>query len=197
AFAPYATDLDRQVSRARNDGHEVLLQLPMEPFDYPDNDPGPHTLRTGSDIADNTDRLHWVMSRFSGYTGVINFMGAKFTAQDSVLRPVLKDIADRGLLMLDDGSSNRSLVGEVAGGVKLPAARADTIIDLMGRPDAIDRELAKLETLARDKGVAIGVASAVPLSVERIARWARTLESKGIVLAPASHAIQARRSAGQ
>ena len=34
---------DRGGARA-SDGHEVMLQVPMEPFDYPDNDPGPHTL---------------------------------------------------------------------------------------------------------------------------------------------------------
>ena len=32
------------VARAREAGHEVLLEVPMEPFDYPDNDPGPQTL---------------------------------------------------------------------------------------------------------------------------------------------------------
>jgi uncharacterized protein len=40
AFAPYGTDVERQVAKAREDGHEVLLHTPMEPFDYPDNDPG-------------------------------------------------------------------------------------------------------------------------------------------------------------
>lgn len=195
AFAPYASDLDRQVGRARNDGHEVLLQMPMEPFDYPENDPGPHTLRTGGEPADNIDRLHWIMSRFSGYTGVVNFMGAKFTAQEQALRPVLKDMADRGLVMLDDGSSNRSMIGDVAAALKLPAARADVNLDALARPDAIDRELAKLETVAREKGIAIGTASAIPLTVDRISRWAKTLNDRGIVLVPAAYAIQARRTA--
>lgn len=196
AFAPYATDLERQVSRARGDGHEVLLQMPMEPFDYPENDPGPHTLRSNADAADNIDRLHWVMSRFSGYTGIVNFMGAKFTAQDNALRPVLKDISDRGLVMLDDGSSNRSMIADIAPSLKLPAARADAIIDLLARPDAIDKELARLEAVAREKGVAIGTANAIPVTVERIARWAKTLGDRGITLVPATHAIMARRGSG-
>lgn len=196
AFAPYATDLERQVTRARNDGHEVMLQMPMEPFDYPENDPGPHTLRSNADAADNIDRLHWVMSRFSGYTGIVNFMGAKFTAQDNALRPVLKDIADRGLIMLDDGSSNRSVITDTASSLKLPAARADAIIDLLARPDAIDKELARLETVAREKGVAIGTANAIPLTVDRITRWSKTLSDRGITLVPATHAIMARRGSG-
>ena len=57
------------VARARGEGHEVLLQVPMEPFDYPDNDPGPQTLLTSLDAGQNIDRLHWLMSRFQGYVG--------------------------------------------------------------------------------------------------------------------------------
>jgi uncharacterized protein len=46
AFPPYGTDLDRWTARARGEGHEILLQVPMEPFDFPENDPGPQTLLT-------------------------------------------------------------------------------------------------------------------------------------------------------
>src|SRR5262249_23135912 len=72
AFAPYGSDLTRWVARARSEGHEVLLQVPMEPFDYPDNDPGPQTLLTTLSPAQNVDRLHWFMSRFQGYVGISN-----------------------------------------------------------------------------------------------------------------------------
>jgi len=193
AFAPYASDAERQVGKARADGHEVLVQVPMEPFDYPENDPGPHTLRTAEGEADNIDRLHWVLSRFPGYVGVTNVMGAKFSANAGALRPVLKEVADRGLLFLDDGSSNRSLVGELAAPARLDAARADVAIDASLRGEAIEAALARLEALARERGVAIGTASALPLSVERVARWAKGLEAKGILLVPVSAAVASAR----
>ena len=82
AFSPYGTDVDRLVDQcARADGHEVLLQAPMEPFDYPDNDPGPQTLLTSLSPDQNLDRLYWLMSRFQGYVGVANYMGARFTSE--------------------------------------------------------------------------------------------------------------------
>lgn len=193
AFAPYSGDLDRQLQRARDGGHELFLQAPMEPFDYPENDPGPHTLRVGASDADNLDKLQWVMSRIQGYVGVVNFMGAKFTAQETALKPMLKEIADRGLLLLDDGSSNRSRMVESAAALKAPAGRADSVIDGVLRGEAIDRELTRLEQIARDKGVAIGAASALPITIDRIARWAKGLEAKGIVLVPVSNAIAAPR----
>jgi uncharacterized protein len=191
AFAPYGVDIEKQVQRARGDGHEVLVQVPMEPFDYPDNDPGPHTLRTNEQVADNLERLRWVMSRFSGHIGIMPYMGAKFTADSKALQPVLKEVAERGLIFLDDGSSARSLVLDLAGRANLEAGRADLLLDGQPRAEAIDRELERLERLARDKGVALGTVSAMPLSVERLARWARGLEARGIALVPASAALAA------
>jgi uncharacterized protein len=195
AFAPYGSELDRHVGRARDDGHEVMLQVPMEPFDYPDNDPGPHTLTARGKTEDNIDKLHWAMGRFTGYTGLVNFMGAKLTADEGALGPILREIGRRGLVFLDDGSSSRSLVATVAPASGTPVSRADLVLDAAARPELIDKELQRLEELALKKGFAIGTASALPLTVERIARWARALESRNILLVPVSHAFadEARR----
>jgi polysaccharide deacetylase 2 family uncharacterized protein YibQ len=188
AFAPYGSDLERQVQRARADGHEVFLQVPMEPFDYPDNDPGPHTLRAGAAGADNVERLRWVMSRFTGYVGIVNFMGARLMADEASLAPLLREVGERGLMVVDDGSSARSLMAPVAAGFRAPAYKADIVLDLAPRADAIDRELARLEAQARERGFAMASASALPLTIDRLQRWARTLEQKGIRLVPASAA---------
>ncbi|HYF55449.1 MAG TPA: divergent polysaccharide deacetylase family protein, partial [Salinarimonas sp.] len=178
------------VARARDDGHEVFLQVPMEPFDYPDNDPGPHTLTVKARAAENLDRLHWTMGRFAGYVGVVNFMGARLTADEASLAPILREIGARGLGFLDDGSSSRSQSLTAAGRTGVPAARAERVLDAVPRAEEIDRELARLEEAARRGGVAIATASALPLTVERIARWAKGLEAKGILLVPASAAMR-------
>lgn len=189
AFAPYGSELERQAARAREIGHELMLQVPMEPFDYPDNDPGPHTLTTSGQPSETMDKLYWVMSRFTGYVGIVNYMGGKFTASDAALTPVLRDLAARGLMFLDDGSSTRSLAPTMAPSFKLPLARADGIVDAVPKASAIDDQLARLETIAREKGLAVGMASSLPVSIDRIAAWAKGLEAKGLQLVPASQAI--------
>ncbi|HEV7328301.1 MAG TPA: divergent polysaccharide deacetylase family protein [Bosea sp. (in: a-proteobacteria)] len=188
AFAPYGAELEKTVQRARNEGHEVFLQVPMEPFDYPDNDPGPHTLLTGPKGSDNLDRLQWVLGRFSGYVGVVNFLGGRLTSDDSALTPLLRELAGRGLMVVDDGSSPRSLLASAASRAQIPALKADLALDAVPRAETIDRELARLETLARDQGAAVATASALPVTVERITRWARTLESKNLIIVPVSAA---------
>lgn len=190
AFAPYGGDLDRQVTAARDDGHEVMLQAPMEPFDYPDNDPGPHTLTVRAKPQENIGHLHWAMGRFTGYVGVINFMGAKLTTDEAALTPILREIGSRGLVFVDDGSSSRSLVRQSAPGAETPTARADLVLDGVPRPEAVDRQLERLEQLARQRGFAMASASVLPVAVDRIAHWARTLEERGVLLVPVSNAFE-------
>jgi polysaccharide deacetylase 2 family uncharacterized protein YibQ len=193
AFAPYGSSLDRHVARARKAGHEVLLQVPMEPFDYPDNDPGPHTLLTSLDANQNIDRLHWLMSRFQGYVGIVNYMGGRFTASEPALAPVLREVAKRGLIYLDDGVSKRSLAGQIAGANNVAFTKADVIIDAVPSGADVDRALSRLEAAARAKGLAIGFASALPVAIDRIARWAKEAEARGIQLVPIT-AVAAKAS---
>jgi uncharacterized protein len=194
AFAPYGGDLERQVARARETGHEVMLQVPMEPFDYPDNDPGPHTLLTSIDAAQNLDRLHWLMSRFQGYVGIVNYMGGRFSASEQGMAPVLREAATRGLIYLDDGSSARSLASQIAGANNLAFAKADIIIDQVPTPADVDKALGRLETVARARGTAVGFAGALPVSIDRIAHWIKAAESRGIQLVPITAVVARAKS---
>ncbi|HVZ50896.1 MAG TPA: divergent polysaccharide deacetylase family protein [Pseudolabrys sp.] len=186
ALAPYGTDLPKLAERARAEGHELLLQVPMEPFDYPDNDPGPQTLLTTLSADQNIDRLHWLMSRFSGYVGLVSYMGARFSAAEQSIGPVLAETAKRGLIYVDDGSSPRSVAGQLAGGRGLPFAKTDIVLDQVPTPAEIDRALARLELTARENGSAVALAAAQPSTVARIAAWAKKVEDRGFVLVPIS-----------
>lgn len=195
ALAPYGADLEKLAERARAGKHEVLLQVPMEPFDYPDNDPGPQTLLTSLTPEQNTDRLHWLMSRFQGYVGLISYMGARFSASEQSLSPVLRDVAKRGLIYVDDGSSSRSIAGQLAGTQNLPFAKTDIVLDIVPTTAEIDHALARLEMKARDSGTAVGYATAKPSTISRVAEWIKRADSKGIILVPITMvAIKAKSS---
>jgi polysaccharide deacetylase 2 family uncharacterized protein YibQ len=185
-FAPYGVGLERLAADAREAGHEAILQIPMESFDYPTDNPGPHTLLAAASESQILDDLHWLMARFPGYVGIANFLGAKFTADEAALSPVLRDVAGRGLLYVDDGSSPRSLARGLAARLNLPTIGADVVIDASPKPQAIDEALTRLEGLARANGSALGVATALPVSIEHISHWARSLEGRGLALTPVS-----------
>jgi hypothetical protein len=193
AFAPYGASIDRWMQQARRDGHELLLQLPMEPFDYPDNDPGPHTLLVGNSSGELRDRLAWLLSRMTNYVGVMNYMGARFTATETSLEMLLGEITRRGLMYVDDGSSSRSLATATASGMRTPFSHADLVIDDVPRPKEITARLLQLEGTARAQGVAVGVASALPVTIDELAKWSRDLEERGLQLVPISASIDRAR----
>ncbi|WP_169196519.1 divergent polysaccharide deacetylase family protein [Devosia sp. MC1541] len=186
AFAPYGRSLVGTVNTARASGHEVMLEIPLEPFDYPQNDPGPHTMLTGETPRANLDKLFWLMSRFGGYFSVMNNMGARFTASAGDMSPVMEELGLRGLGYLDDGSSNRSVAGQLAEANNVPFTRATTMLDANPSRPAILSAIASLEAQAMETGSAIGIISALPISVQTVSEWAQELDAKGIVLVPAS-----------
>ena len=148
AFAPYGNRLQKQINSARHNGHEVMLQLPMEPFGYPSVNPGPKTLITKDPAETILKNLHWHMSRFSGYVGVVNYMGAQFTSQGDGIGYVLRDINKRGLVYLDDGSSKRSVVPSLGQVMNAPVRVNNIIIDSEVSYNAITSALSRLEQQA-------------------------------------------------
>jgi len=186
AFAPYADDLGSWLTLARAAGHEVLINVPMEPLDYPRNDPGPLTLLTSLDSKANVERLEWMLGRAAGYVGVADFMGSRFTASRRNLRPVLQSLAERGLMFVDSRSAADSVVPEVAQEVGVPWVQSTQSLDEVVARSAIDARLAELERRARDQGRAIGIGAPYPATLERIAQWAMEADKKGFVLVPVS-----------
>lgn len=186
AFAPYGKTLAKSVGAARAAGHEVLLEVPLEPFDYPDNDPGPDTLLTGQPPRDNLTKLFSVMARLQGYAGIVNNMGARFTASGADFGPIMEELGARGLGYLDDGSSNRSLAPQLAAANRVPFGRVAVTIDAKPTRAAILEALASLVEKAKAGGSAIGIISALPVSVETVTGWAAGLADMGVELVPAS-----------
>jgi uncharacterized protein len=195
AFMPYSYDVDQLAGRARREGHEVLLQAPMEPFGYPDNDSGPQTLLTSLTPEQNLERLYWLMSRLHGYVGVAGAMGARFTASEQAFAPILNEIGKRGLIFVDDGANPRSVAGRIAGANSLPFAKADIIIDAVPTPAEIDHALGRLEMAARERGAVVGISSALPISIERIAKWAKAAEARGLQLVPVTAVVPKAKQA--
>jgi hypothetical protein len=191
-FAPYGEKLQAQVNRARARGHEILLQVPMEPLGYPGNNPGPNTLLSDAAPTENVASLKWHMSRFAGYSGITNYMGARLLGAEEALAPVMKEVKKRGLVYLEDASVNLTLSEKVVDELRLPMQRASLTIDADPTAPAIAAALAKLEQEAIRNGTAIGTGSGLAVTIETVAEWAKTLQEKGILLVPVSAAYKGR-----
>lgn len=190
AFHPYGRKLQEYVDQARAAGHEVLLEIPMEPANPQTHDPGNYALLTSLPTRTNLENLDWLLGRFSGYVGVVNFMGERFTTSEPHLRPVLEAVRSRGLMYLDRRTSPRSIAVDIAQQIGLPGTGSDREIDSQASRAAIGRQLRELERLARSNGQAVGMAYPYPVTIELLSEWARGLRAKGIDLVPASALVR-------
>ena len=181
SFVPYADGLQGWIDLARATGHEVMLEIPMEPLDSLNNDLGPQTLMASAQPADTVKRLEWLLSRSAGYFAVTNYFGGKFLNSPNGMGAFLSALRTRGVGFIDDGQgARRFMVGGLA------RASADTVIDEQLSGEAIDRQFQALEAAALQHGQALGAGFAYPLTVEQAARWTQALAGRGYQLAPAS-----------
>lgn len=194
SFALDSKRLDYWIKTARADGHEVLIEVPMEAYDYGRMKMHPDTLLAAADSKSNLARLDAILSRTSGYFGVVNYQGAKFAANADASGAVLQRLAERGLAFIDDGSVERAGFASAARASGVRYARAAGPIDTRQSHAEISAELMDLEALAHENGAAFGSGYAFPVTVEAAKVWIAQLPEKGLVLAPVS-AITKERSA--
>lgn len=192
SFVPYAQNLQSWIDRARARGHEVMLELPMEPFDPDADDTGPQTLLATAPAPQNITRLEQLLGRATGYFGVTNYQGARFATSAQASAPVTQALRRRGLVFISSGIGQRTALSVEAQRAQLPNTAADRIIDARREADAIDDQLLNLEALALQNQSAIGAGFAYPVTMEQVGRWARDVETRGYQLAPASAVLNAR-----
>lgn len=186
AFAPHGNSIDRWMQAARRSGHEILMQIPLEPFDYPRVNPGRNTLTVEAGDEQNLESLLWALGRTTNYTGVMNYMGARFVADHAAFEPVMAELGRRGLLYLDDGTTARTAAPALAPEKGVPLASSDTVIDELRERGEILKKLDELERIANARGFALGTGSAFDITVETVANWVSEVRSRGVEIVPVS-----------
>jgi hypothetical protein len=192
AFAPYAKNLEHWTARAREAGHEIMIELPMEGYGGGADALGPAALTTGRTDSENLQRLDWLLARAGGYFGVTNYLGGKFSADRDAMASVLSRVRGLGLVYVDDtGAARQALTGDerIAIVNRLIAAGG-------GDGEIAGRDLAALEKIAARDGDALGKTYAYDTTITALGEWARDLEARKLTLAPASAVLQARSTGG-
>lgn len=189
AVSAYGQRLDPLLQAARDRGHELLASIPMESSNYPLADAGNRSLLTSAGAETNQRMLETVLGRIAGYAGTTGasdgMRGERFVQLQATFGRVTDELARRGLFYIDP---RPPAPGTTPLRASTLATRAvDVLIDEpLSRAD-IEAKLVLLERIARDRGAAIGLASSLrPVTLDRLAAWARTVEMRGFVLAPVS-----------
>jgi hypothetical protein len=167
---------------AARSGMEVLLDLPMEPYRYPEVDPGPGAVM----MSMSPDELQRVMARHLAslplVAGVTPHMGSRMTEDRERMRAVLGVMAARRLFLVDTLTSNLSVAHDEAREMGVRAGRRQVLVDHAGG-EAGDR--ARWDEVARwaeRRGEVIVVAHGHPLTVRLLKEYIPSWEARGMRL---------------
>lgn len=185
SFLSYADDLPAQTELARLAGHELLVHTPMEPVDSR-FDAGPDALRTDMTPDEIRENLSVMLDAFSGYVGINNHMGSKFTSAETDMCIVMDEINRRGLLFLDSLTSGRSTAAAVARQTGTPFAVRNVFLDNARTEADILRQLSLLERHARRHGFAVGIGHPHKATVNALDKWIPAAKRRGVVFVPVS-----------
>lgn len=188
AFSPFGQGINGWAEQARRANHETLLMIPMEPVNYPQDDPGPLTLLATQTPSQNLNLMQASMSKLQGYLGVINNKGSRFTAAKESMRPMMQEFRARGLMYVDSQTSQYSTGPDLARDMGIPVAVNSRLgfLDEELSAAVISERLDELEKIAARDGYAVGIIRPYPVSIDAISAWAADLEVRGSVLVPIS-----------
>lgn len=190
AVSPYSLTPGVWLDKIRAGGHEAWLTLPLQNDTYPEPDPGPNTILSSVSLEQNQDRLMKILASGAGYAGLISLDDHNFTAANTHIVPVLQQIFGRGLAFID-GRPDRVFFGaDIAASQSYPYADSDMTIGEDLSIAAAAAALARAERIAHEKGQALVYVLPTPANIQAVEKWAPTLETRGLQLAPASALVK-------
>lgn len=188
-FSPYAQDIKELVENARNKGFEVLMNIPMQPNDYPVNDFGPHVLLNNLATAENLSRLDSVIFCSDRIVGT-SMPNESFFNSQSNMSIVLEELKKNKLIFSYGNISKRYDIEETARLSNIKLAPADLIIDENLNQDKIISNLSKLERIAQKNGFAVGYVSLSRLSIDIVKTWMKQLDCKKTIVVSISNLFE-------
>jgi polysaccharide deacetylase 2 family uncharacterized protein YibQ len=157
SFLPFAPASRSIAHKAKQDGREVMLHLPMEPISYPAVNPGDGVLLVSMDEDMILDVLDRDLSQVPFASGVNNHMGSRFTQREEKMIIVLNELKRRGLYFVDSRTSSESVAFKVARRIALRTAKRDIFLDNELSENALKIQMERLLSLAKHRGCAIGI----------------------------------------
>jgi polysaccharide deacetylase 2 family uncharacterized protein YibQ len=185
SFLPYAHDVNELADAALAHGNEIMLHLPMQP--QGSADPGPHALKTGMTGASFIKELEWNLDRFDGYVGVNNHMGSQLTTDEAAMKTVLAYLKYKNLFFLDSVTTGDTVVRSAGSRVGARIYSRDVFLDAeTGNREAVVRQLALVEKIARETGYAVAIGHPYKITIETLGPWLATAPFRGFEIVSVS-----------
>ncbi len=171
SFTPYAKNIGQKIIKTRQRGHETYVDLLLSSKNFLRADSGPLSISLTISKDEALNRLQKSLSTEAPIGGVIVNDGVADEDNREILIELLKELRNRGLLMIDATSGDGLSKIDIQ---DLARKKADVVIDTDFRKEAIDKALLKAEYIAFEKGQVLVVADPKPIVIVELLNWIKT-----------------------
>ncbi len=189
SILPNGAEAQAFAERLHENGFELLCHLPMEPIDYPRQQPGRNAILTSMSDAEIAEKTRLNVESVPHARGVNNHMGSRATLDSRVMRDVLTALP-KDLYFIDSRTSDHSIAGRMARDMNIPTASRNVFLDDIQSESAVKKQVALLSAIAQQKGLAIGIGHPHPVTIRVLNEMAPELRAKGLRFVRASDAVR-------
>lgn len=188
SFLTYGTRLDKQIEKASQAGHEIMIHVPMEPKSKVNLTPD--TLTTQMNEQDIKNELGKMLSKFKNVRGVNNHMGSEFTEDKQRMNYVMDVLKEHNMFFVDSKTSAKSVGRSVAKDKRVAYAHRHVFLDNENKVDYITKQLKTAERIARKNGYAVAIGHPKTATYEALKEWLPSLKEKNIKLVHMSEIVK-------
>jgi len=171
-------------------GHEIWLHLPMEPENYPANDPGPGAVLMAMTPDDLRTTIHSAINNIPHAVGVNNHMGSKATADLKTMTWIMQELKTRGMAFIDSRTTVHTVAEEAARAQGVPTNRRHVFLDNERSAAAILVQLDEAVYRSRMEGEIIAIGHLDKVTIEVLARELPGLSKRGADLVNPSDLVR-------
>ena len=186
-FTPHAKAIALE---AHQQGKEVILHLPMEPYGYPKVQAGEGALLREMDDEALLAQLSKDIEAIPHIKGVSNHVGSRLMEDPEKMKVVLSELKRRGLFFLDSRTTPHTIGLQTAKSLGLKAAKRSLFLDNSKNEKDVKEQLKKLIQVSLSTGKAIGIGHPHPSTIESLKKMIPEMKEKGIEIVPVSDVIQ-------
>ena len=177
--------------------HNIALNIPVEPINYPEDDPDPQALLINNNEQDNLLRLTYILEQANKHHAVYSSHDDKYTSSQKEAENLIHSLKKKNIIYFSGLTNKNALIYQVAKKMHFFVLENDIILDSVISREEIISKLLELENIAKTSGAAIAVGGSYPLTIELLNEWIPTLQDKGIKILPIQdfYKIAAKRKA--
>ena len=190
AILPHLPYSKRIALEAHSRGMEVLLHLPLEPYGFPRQDPGPGGLLLSHRPEQWQSLTRGALDAVPGISGVNNHMGSRLTEREDAMAIILGEVKKRGLYFIDSYTTGKSVVPQVADRLGVRTAKRTLFLDNEISEEKILVQIDLLIERAKENGSAIGIAHPHEATVRALEAALPRLRRAGVRLVKAGALVR-------